>query len=113
MLNVTRAGLLLATTLLMGNAWADPDGQALYKDNCEKCHGDNGMAHTARGYMYFARNFTSAKWQAKRSDEDIYNTITNSPGWYSVMPAFKNRLSDDERKALVKVVRGFGQASAQ
>jgi mono/diheme cytochrome c family protein len=99
---------LSATLLLVGTAHADGiDGQALYKDNCSKCHGDNGMAHTTRGYIYFARNFTSAKWQASRSDEDIYNTISNGPGWWSVMPVFKKTLSEDERRALVKVVRGF------
>lgn len=101
----------LFATLLIGISHAD-DGKTIYQDNCQKCHGENGNAQTTRGYLYFARNFTSASWQAKRSDDDIYNIISQGPGWWSVMPAFKNRLSEDERRALVKIVRGFSQTPA-
>ena len=90
---------------LTTNAFA-ADGNAVYSDNCAKCHGDDDKAHATRGYLYFVRNFTNLHWQARRSDDDIYNTISNGPGWWSVMPVFKKTLSEDERRVLVKVVRG-------
>lgn len=100
---------VLSACMLTGATWAASDGKALFKENCEKCHGSDGQAHTSRGYLYLARNFTSPQWQARRSDEDIFNTISNSPGWFSMMPAFKDTLSVSDRQALVKVVRGFNQ----
>lgn len=99
----------LSVCMLTGVAWAAPDGKALFKENCEKCHGRDGQAHTPRGYLYLARDFTSPSWQARRSDEEIFNTISNSPGWLSMMPAFKDTLSVSDRQALVKVVRSFNQ----
>lgn len=85
------------------------DGATLYQDHCRKCHGRDGQAHNFRGYLYFARDFTDAAWQARHSDDDIYRAISDSPGWYSVMPAFRKRLTEEERRALVQVVRRFGQ----
>lgn len=108
---VRKQGMLALVTWLMASAASADDGKSLYQTNCSKCHGDDGFAHTARGYLYFARNFTSPGWQANRSDEDIYDTISNGPGWWSVMPAFKETLSEADRRALVRVVRGFAQPS--
>lgn len=99
------AGLLLAATVQ-----ADPvDGPALFSSNCSRCHGTDGRGHTLLGRLYHVRDFTDAHWQAGVSDDDIYHTISNSPGRWSVMPAFKSKLSEDERRALVRVVRHFGQ----
>jgi mono/diheme cytochrome c family protein len=85
------------------------DGPALYEKHCIRCHGDTGAADTWRGILYFARNFTSARWQARESDAGILKAINRGPG---PMPAFESKLSLEEREALVKVVRDFG-AEAQ
>lgn len=106
---MTLRNLALACALLAlpGTALAD-DGKTLYQDNCRKCHGANGKANTARGYLYFARDFSSPAWQARRSDDEIFRLISDSPGWWSTMPAFRKRLTEEERHALVRVVREFG-----
>lgn len=81
------------------------DGPALYKEHCAKCHGDSGHADNWRGYLYFARNFTAPKWQAKVSDDCILEEIDEGP---RIMPAFKDTLTADEKQALIQVIRGFG-----
>lgn len=83
---------------------AAPDGPALYRQHCARCHGDSGHADTWRGYLYFARNFSDPGWQAKRSDEFILRRISEGPG---LMPAFADKLTAAERQALLPVVRGF------
>lgn len=106
-------GTTLALLMAANVAMAEPDGKVLYKENCRKCHGEDGQAHTFNGYLYFAKNLTNPAWQTKRSDEDIFRIISDSPGWYSVMPAFKKRLTEEERRALVKVVRGLAAPVAK
>ena len=83
------------------------DGPALYQQHCAKCHGDTGQADSWRGYMYFSRDFSSMRWQAANTDEDILADIDRGP---RIMPAYKNKLSEAERNALVQVVRSFGLA---
>lgn len=100
----TRATALLLALFASPVATAATDGQALYKEHCAKCHGDAGHADNWRGYLYFARNFTSPKWQAKMSDADILEEINEGP---RIMPAFKETLNEDEKKALVRVIRSF------
>lgn len=108
--------LLLASVIatLTGAAMAD-DGQTLYQDNCRKCHGADGTARTARGYLYFARDLTHPAWQARHSDDDIFHLISDGdgPGGWSAMPAYRKRLTDAERRALVQSVRAFGTTPAR
>lgn len=99
------AVLVLGLGLAAG-AQADVDGPQLYKENCIKCHGEKGQATTWRGILFFARNFTSPKWQAKMTDEKILEEINEGP---RIMPAFEDKLTLEERQALVKVVRDFGK----
>lgn len=106
--------LLLACAIatLAGAAMAD-DGQTLYQDNCRKCHGTDGTARTARGYLYFAQDLTRPAWQARHSDDDIFRLISDGPGGWSAMPAYRKRLTDAERRALVQTVRAFGTTPAR
>ncbi len=80
------------------------DGPALYQKNCAKCHGSTGKADNWRGYLSFARNFSSAKWQQNNSDADILEEIDAGP---RIMPAFKDKLSAEEKAALIQVIRSF------
>lgn len=99
--------LLLAVPLLLVTAPVlAADGPALYKEHCVKCHSESGKADNFRGYLYFARNFSKAKWQAHMSDADILEEINDGP---RIMPAFKNKLTEEEKQALIKVLRGFGE----
>lgn len=105
--------LLTALALAPATPARADDGKTLYHDNCRKCHGADGRARTVRGFLYFARDFTDPAWQARHSDEEVYKIISDSPGWYSTMPAFRKRLSEEDRRALVDVVRSFGKTEVK
>jgi mono/diheme cytochrome c family protein len=81
-----------------------PDGAALFKQHCSKCHGSDGHAKTFRGRLTGARNLTNADWQAKTSDEHIFNVISTGRG---KMPSFGKKLSEEEMNSLVAFVRGL------
>lgn len=89
-----------------GTAHADIDAKKLYATHCKTCHGENGKP-TDLGAGLEARDFTDAAWQAKATDEQIIKQITN--GTPDKMMPFKEKLSGDEIKALVPVVRSFGK----
>jgi len=100
-------GLLAGLALLAAQpALAQPDGQALYRQHCAKCHAEDGRANTWRGYLYFAQQLSNPRWQAKESDGEILAAIRKGPG---AMPAFAERFDAAEQQALLQAVRGLRQ----
>jgi mono/diheme cytochrome c family protein len=51
-------------------------------------------------------NFSDAAWQKKESDAEFIKTIKNG---HKPMPAYKDKLNDDEIRALVAYVRSFAK----
>lgn len=100
---VVLAGLFQASALA---AQTQPDGQALYRQHCAKCHAEDGRANTWRGYLYFARKLSNPRWQDKESDAEILKAIQQGPGR---MPAFGEKLSEEELGTLVQAVRKLRQ----
>ena len=76
----------------------------LFARNCAKCHGKDGRAKTFRGKLARARDLTNAEWQAKVSDERIFNSIMNGRG---KMPSYDEKLSSAQIEALVAHVRSL------
>lgn len=99
----------LAASVTTTPALAATHSFALYETHCAKCHGKTGAADTWRGRLSFAEDFTDASFQQGNDNSDILKAIDRGPG---VMPAFEEKLSLDERKALVQVIRSFGAAAA-
>ena len=85
---------------------ADIDARKLYMTHCKTCHGENGKP-TDLGIGLEARDFTDADWQAKATDEKIIKQIND--GTPEKMMPFKEKLTPDEVKALIPVVRSFGK----
>lgn len=86
---------------------ADPvagvDAVALFdKHKCALCHGADGKGKT-KG----TPDFTNAEWQAKESNDELIKQIKE--GEPPKMPAFKDKLSDIEIKALVGHIRSFAK----
>ncbi len=92
---------ILISLVLLGFAapvLAVPNGDLLYQDMCEACHGKNGQGGV--GVPLSLPDF-----QRDASDEFLIKSIRNGrPG--RVMPAFPY-LSDAQLAALIKTIRGF------
>ncbi len=86
---------------------ADPvpgvDAAGLYvAQKCAGCHGTDG-----KGKVKGAPDFANAEWQKKESNDDLIRQIKN--GEPPKMPAYKDKLSDVEIKALVGYIRSFAK----
>src|SRR2546423_11375730 len=87
------------------NAAQDTTGASvLFAHNCARCHGKDGSAKTFQGKLAGARNLTDAEWQAKVSDEHLFNSIANGRG---KMPSFGKKLSSAQIESLVAYVRSL------
>jgi mono/diheme cytochrome c family protein len=83
----------------------DIDAQGLYKAHCVICHGEDGKGKTDFEELG-PRDFTDKKFQDSITDEKIIEQITN--GTPEKMFPFKDKLTAEEMKALVPVIRAFG-----
>ena len=82
------------------------DTQQLYKKHCILCHGEDGKGKTDLGEGLGARDFTEKKFQNSITDEKILKQIENATP--ERMFPFKDKLTAEEMKALVPVIRAFG-----
>ena len=81
----------------------EPDGKALYNDNCRKCHGVVGRPPKAM-LAKFPKIYTfDAKFVAARSDDSVVKVLTN--GKNEDMVSFKDKLKPDEMRAIAKYLR--------
>ena len=77
-------------------------GETLFADNCASCHADDGTGDRGQG----APNLTDAIWLYGGSREAITETVTNAR--FGVMPAWGQRLSEEEVKAVSLYVHQLG-----
>ncbi|MDV5121446.1 MAG: c-type cytochrome [Candidatus Scalindua sp.] len=82
------------------------DAQEPFKTHCVLCHGEDGKGKTDLGKGLGARDFTEKKFQDSITDEKILEQIEN--GTPEKMFPFKDKLTAEEMKALVPVIRAFG-----
>ena len=81
-----------------------PDGGDLFKEKCSMCHGADGKGYAALK----TPDFTDPKVQASLTDQEIAQTIKNGKKG-TAMPAFADKLSDDEIQSLVTYIRSLGK----
>ena len=72
---------------------------SLFRQNCAICHGQEADGKEIDGKLIPSLRFGEA---AKKSEAEIYDQIANGK---LPMPAFKNQLTDDEIKRMVKFIR--------
>jgi len=85
------------------------DAASNWKDQCAKCHGDDGKGETKMGRKLSIADLTEPKIQAKFTDEQAFKAmksgLIDSSGKTS-MKAIEN-ISDDDMKALIPFVRAL------
>jgi mono/diheme cytochrome c family protein len=84
---------------------AQPDGAALYSQNCSACHGKAGKGDGAAAAALNPKptNLADTTFQASRTDGQLAEAIASGKG---TMPGFA-RLGDDAVKVLVAHVRSL------
>jgi cytochrome c553 len=85
------------------------DAASNWKEQCAKCHGDDGKGETKMGKKLSIADLTDPKVQAKFTDEEAFKAMksgrTDASG-KTTMKAIEG-LSDDDMKALVPFVRSL------
>jgi mono/diheme cytochrome c family protein len=82
--------------------------KALYGENCANCHGDSGKGDGSEAMRYDSK-------PADFTDAQHMNTVTDGALFYQIsqgrkpMPAFKRRMTEDQRWQLVLLVRSFAR----
>lgn len=110
-----RTVIIAATTLGMlvgfGRPAAAEEGAELFSKKCATCHGKDGKGQTMMGKKLVIKDLTDAALQAKLTDADIEKQILTGTKDKDTgkerMPSFKDKVSGDDIKALIKHVRTF------
>jgi cytochrome c6 len=92
--------LAIAPTLV---ADANPDGEALFKQNCAICHGRDGRGETPTGRAMKVKDLGSAVVQSK-SNAELIKIISDGKGQ---MPAYKSKLDQAQVDALIAFIRAL------
>ena len=99
---------LSATTAAAQEAAAteEPDGQALYDQDCKLCHGPAGGEPTAAmvKMMENLGSVTDPAFLAETPDDSLTSVIETGRG---KMKPFADKLTDEEIAAIVKFLRTF------
>ena len=94
---------LLAAPVMFG-----ADAGANYAQYCASCHGKDGAGHTKAGRLLKVRDLTDAQVQKSFTDvvavKDLTDGLQDKDGNVQMKP-MKDKLSDDEIKAVVAYVR--------
>jgi cytochrome c6 len=93
----------LMTIPSMARAADAPDAAAIFKANCEVCHGPDGKGKTVMGKALHVRDLGSEEVQ-KMKGEELEKIILDGKG---KMPPYKGKLSEGEIDSLVKLIRTF------
>lgn len=83
-----------------------------WDSHCAKCHGATGNADTKMGKKLKIKDYTDAKALASVSDEDLLKAIVDGvkdKDGKVLMNGYKEKLSADEAKDLVKKIREFAK----
>lgn len=81
-------------------------GQAIFQAKCKTCHGEKGEGKEAIAKMYKVDVSALALNSTKSSDEALKTMVQNGKG---KMPAFKEKLSEDEINQVLAYVKSLSQ----
>jgi len=83
----------------------------VYDEHCAQCHGYTGKGdgREAKSHRTLPRDFTEPGRMAGQSDGELFYKINAGK---RPMPAFQNRLSEEQRWQLVLLLRSFSGSRA-
>jgi quinol-cytochrome oxidoreductase complex cytochrome b subunit/mono/diheme cytochrome c family protein len=81
------------------------DVARIYNDNCTACHSVDGSGKQIRAGMPTIPDLTSLAWQMSQTDVEITHRIQD--GNEPLMPAYRDKLSQQQILALTVYVRAF------
>ena len=93
--------VIIAIVFASSTAAFGADASALWGQHCASCHGKDGSGNTAMGKKLGVKDYTK---EQSFSDAEATNVIKNGKG---KMKAYKDKLSDDDVKALVAYVHSL------
>ena len=97
--------ILMIFVIAAGLPLAAAPAADLYKTKCTMCHGADGSGNTPMGKKLGLRDLRAQTTQGQ-PDPQLIALIENGK---DKMPAQKGRLSKDEIKQLVTVIRGLAK----
>ncbi len=105
------AGTILALTWGASAATAqEPDGAALYRQNCRSCHGAKGTPPARMATIYTTlKPIGDSAFAARMSVDDVVGVLQKGKG--KDMKPFADRLSAAEMQAVAKFVRTLASAA--
>lgn len=103
--------ILLLVTVIIASAGITfaADATANWNQHCASCHGKDGSGNTMMGKKLAVKDYHDGKVQAEFTDAKATEIIKDGvkEGGKEKMKPFKDKLSDDEVKALVAYVRSL------
>lgn len=103
--------ILLLVTVIIASAGITfaADATANWNQHCASCHGKDGSGNTMMGKKLAVKDYRDAKVQTEFTDAKAAEIIKEGvkESGKEKMKSYKEKLSDDEIKALVAYVRSF------
>ena len=84
-------------------SFAQSSGETVYKSKCQMCHGATGAADTPTAKMLKVKPVSDPDIKKLTADQ-MFDAVKNGKG---KMPAYKDKLSDDQIKDAVGFYRGL------
>ena len=111
----TVAGLIASLAIVQPAVAQEQNGQSLYETNCASCHGaqlegqPDWMSRLPNGRLPAPpHDETGHTWH--HSDAQLFRIVEEglgaiAPGYETDMPAFADRMSDDEIRAVIDYIK--------
>jgi len=101
----TRSQVVLALVVSLAGTvgFAQSGGEAVYKANCQSCHGSQGIPNPGIAKAMGVKPATDPDYKSLTADQEIA-AVKNGKG---KMKAFSGKLTDDQIKDAVTYFRSF------
>lgn len=105
------SSLCVAALAILPVSLVAADASENWTGHCAKCHGPDGKGKTKMGTKLKIRDLTDPEIQKQLNDDQTFvaikDGIMDEKGGKLNMPAFKEKLSDEEITAMVSHVRSM------